>query len=60
MSSKECGSKITKSDLNKMFLRSMTFEGSWDYERQMYLANALRLAQLSRNCIRRKKIEQML
>lgn len=43
MSSKEGGSKITKSDLNKMFVRSMTFEGSWDYERQMYLANAFTL-----------------
>ena len=43
MSSKECGSKITRFDLNKMFLRSMTFEGSWDYERQMYLANAFTL-----------------
>ena len=43
MSSKEGGSKITKSDLNKIFLRSMTFEGSWDYERQMYLANAFTL-----------------
>ena len=43
MSSKEGGSKITKSDLNIIFLRSMTFEGSWDYERQMYLANAFTL-----------------
>ena len=43
MSSKEGGLKITKSDLNKMFVRSMTFEGSWDYERQMYLANAFTL-----------------
>lgn len=43
MSSKEGGSKITKSDLNKIFRRSMTFEGSWDYERQMYLANAFTL-----------------
>lgn len=36
--------KVTKSDLRRMFLRSMTFEGSWDYERQMYLANAFTLA----------------
>lgn len=37
-------STITKSDVRRIFLRSMTFEGSWDYERQMYLANAFTMA----------------
>ena len=43
MISSEDNAKVTKADLKRVFLRSMTFEGSWDYERQMYLANAFTL-----------------
>ena len=43
MISSEDNAKVTKADLERVFLRSMTFEGSWDYERQMYLANAFTL-----------------